>query len=186
MDCPKCKSPNPDDAKFCGLCYENLVAKPSAGPVLAFNETSTNIGKWTAIGPVMVREDGFYFFLKQFFDREKAAREAAVRSQGGLIGAAVAAGLESMVGESGPPGQAVQERTEKIADLFQKALDDAPEIVSCEYYFKIPRKDVTGASFDFLSNLTLKTTGETLKVSGMEPKDKVAGFLRARGYPVES
>ncbi|HAH08238.1 MAG TPA: hypothetical protein DCM05_17220 [Elusimicrobia bacterium] len=184
MDCPKCKTPNPDDAKFCTLCYENLVAKPSSGPVLAFNETTTNIGKWTALGPVMVREDGFYFFLKQFFDREKAAMRAA-GGQGGLVGALVVAGIESMAGEDGPPGQAVKQKTSTIADFFQKALDDAPEIVSCEYFFKIPKQDITGISFDFLSALSMKTTGETLKVSGMAPKDKVAGFLRLRGYPVE-
>jgi hypothetical protein len=184
MDCPKCKSPNPDDAQFCSLCYENLKVKPSSGPVMAFNDTSTNIGKWTASGPLMVREDGFYFFLKQFVDRDRAVMRAAGAS-GGLVGAVVAAGIDSMNGESEPPGQAVRQKTSGISDMFQKALDDAPDIVSCEQYFLIPKKDMTQLSFDFLGMLNVKTTGETLKIQGAGPKDKLSGFLVMRGYPVE-
>jgi len=183
MNCPKCQSPHPDDAQFCSLCYENFKAKPRSEPALAVAHVDANVGDWTVSGPLLIREEGFYFFIKSFVDRNKAILRQGM--PGGLLGAAAAGAVEALSPEGTPPEPCRPRATGEITELFQKVLADAPDIPACRQYFLIPKRDMTRLHFDILGMLCVKTAALSLRIQGAGPKDKLSGFLVMRGYPLD-
>jgi hypothetical protein len=184
MNCPKCGASNPDGAEYCSLCCEFFKKAKAAGgvPVLAFDHVDANVNDWTASGPLMVREDGFYFFVEQFFDRDRAVARAAA---GGLVGALAIAAAEKLEGEPQMPPGIELKPSERIAELFQPALGAAPKIAACKQYFLVARGDMKKLWFDFIGQLCVETALLKLRIHGASPKDKTSGFLVMRGYPVE-
>lgn len=187
MECPKCHAQNADDAVCCSLCFENFKGKPkSAAPKhrgVGFEAVTCQFEGWLVTGPLMISDDGFYFFVKDCISQTRMAMRAA-SSQFGLVGALAGAAVESQMDDSERPPKVTFQRSADIAERFQCVLGDAPEIPACKEYFCIPKQDVQNLKFGFMSGLSLKTQYLSMTINGLD-EDKATGFLVMRGYPLE-
>lgn len=187
MECPQCRAQNPDDSVFCSLCYHSFKAKPQAASSklrgAAFESAVSQFEGWTVTGPVLILDDGFYFFVKECISNTQAAMRAA-SGQFGLVGALVGAAIESQMDDSGRPPKVTFQSCAEIAERCQGALGEAPDIPACKHFFCISKKDIQKLSFGFLTGLSLQTQHLAMTINGLD-KEKATGFMVMRGYPLE-
>ncbi|MBI5240237.1 MAG: zinc ribbon domain-containing protein [Elusimicrobia bacterium] len=196
MECPKCKANNPDDAVFCSLCYENFKPKPKTaqaggGSCVAFPSVVSTVEGFRITGPLVIREDGLYFFLKECERIQEGRLGTAVGGQmggvvGHLIGAAINEAVDNMnEAERFRPPKLIFKPAYEIMESVQRALGDAPDIPSCKEFFIIERRDITHLEFGFLGGLTLKTKYLQMEVGGIDPAEKASGYFILRQYPFQ-
>jgi len=196
MECPKCKANNSDDAVFCSLCYENFKPKAkdpaaSSSSLAAFPEVSSVVEDFIITGPLMIREEGLYFFMKACQRREDNRAGTMIGNQmGGIVGHLIGAGINAAVDKAcdSPlyrPEKFHYRLTEDIIESCQKALADAPDIPSCREFFVLDKKDIVSLEFGFFGGLTLKANYLKMEISGIDPREKASGYFALRGYPIK-
>jgi hypothetical protein len=196
MECPKCKANNPDDAAFCSLCYENFKPKPktaqaAGGACVAFPSVVSVVEGFRITGPLVIREDGMYFFMKECARIQEGRFGTAVgHSMGGLVGGLVGAAINAAVDKSTEapeyrPNKLIFKPAYEIIESVQKALADAPGIPACKEFFIIEKRDITQLGFGFLGGLTLKTKYLHMEVGGVDPQEKASGYFVLRQYPFQ-
>ncbi len=187
MECPRCRSANPDDASQCGRCGEPLRSRaPSkAASFVAFPAVGTRIEGWAIAGPLVIDERGLVFFVREMRIVKANWTQAGVRS-GGLVGLAIGALVDSARGRYDRPEKITFRPTSEIIDDVRAALADAPDIPSCREFFMIGRADIRKISRATLGGLKIETPALTFRVDGFDRVDRASGFLKLRRYPVEA
>lgn len=190
MDCPKCKTPNPQDSAACSLCGEAFLKKAAAPTKpLVLADVETEVQGWRLKGPLILLPDGLTFFIEHSeFRLTGPARLAAMLlgQAGGLLGGkAVDAAVD-----------AVSEGQEKPRNLtFTSALDqealkthclgEAPRLAFCRQCVYVPRGEVRAAWCPEDDRFLLRALGCTFEVTGELEEDALTGRLRFWGYPVK-
>ena len=187
MECPRCRSSNPDDARQCARCAEPLLArKPSnAGAFVAFRAVGTRIEGWSIAGPLVINERGLVFFVREMRNMRMNFTQAGVRS-GGLIGLAIGVVADGVSGRYERPAKIALRPTSEIVDDVRSAVADAPDIPSCREFFMIERQDIVKISRALLGGLKVETPQLTLRIAALDPIEKASGYLKLKRYPVES
>ena len=187
MECPRCRSPNPDEAVQCGRCAEPLpTRRPSkTGAFVAFRAVGTRIEGWSIAGPLVINERGLVFFVREMRNMKMNFTQAGVRS-GGLIGLAIGAVVDSASGRYERPAKIVLRRTSDIIDDVRSAVADAPDIPPCGEFFTIERQDITRISRAYLGGLKVETPQLSLRIGALDPIEKASGFLKLKRYPIET
>lgn len=189
MDCPQCRSPNPDEAACCSLCFAFFKEKPvSSGPKpLVAHRVSARLGEWVFTGPMVADPEALYFFV------EKAQREltplmklwaVALGQSAGLVGGVlVDHALEAAFKRGGRPTALRFGAPADILAIYAlcpMGLDARP----CSEYFAIPRADVRAVEVPAGDQFLVSGAGFTLAVEGPVGGERLSGCLRMWGYPV--
>lgn len=148
MDCPKCKTPNPDDAPFCNLCYESLVQKKTSPPLTAFPSVR--------------------FVVKDIERIEGRGGDMIGNAMGGIVGDLVGQAINSAVDgmTTGPrerPSMFVYKPVGGIVQELQPVLADAPDIPACKEFFSSARFEVGGLSDRVKVSAVLRLRGYPLQ-----------------------
>ncbi|MDE2291578.1 MAG: zinc ribbon domain-containing protein [Elusimicrobia bacterium] len=195
MDCPSCRAPHPDEAEYCTLCFAPLrAASPGAAPpaaFAAFPQVETLTEGFLIKGPLVIRPDGLWFFVRSV----ARTRRGGFGNIGGFqLGGAyvrLARLLLDVLGTAvGLPPPRRPEKLEfkpvrRVAEEFDAAAGEAPLIPACAECFTVEKGDVAALTISpTLGVLTVRTRWTSLEVSRAEPRAKASAFLRRQGYPL--
>lgn len=194
MNCPKCGAPNPDDSVFCSLCHEGFkpkAAAPRRSTRININEASASFEGWGFAGPFVATENGIYLFAKRCENPHEKKGGLATKiggEVGGLGGAIIGAIIDSQLDSDNSPMRPDKldfQPTRNIIEQCQESLGEAPDIPSCKDYFCVRKGEIKKMSYDFLSNLAVKTAFSEITYSGIEPVERCSVFFKKNGYPLE-
>lgn len=189
MDCPKCASPNPDDAACCSLCFHFFKKKPVSDrprPLVA-HRVSARLGDWVFTGPMVADPEALYFFV------EKAERKLSPllnlwamvlgQSAGLLGGVLVDHVFDKAFERGGRPKSLLFGRPTDILPVYALCPMglDAP---ACSEYFAVPRADVLLVQVPAADQLLVSGAGFSIDVEGPVGGEALSGYLRMWGYPV--
>ncbi|TBR18279.1 hypothetical protein EPO15_15380 [bacterium] len=194
MDCPSCKTPHPDEATFCSMCFAPFKAKPKrpggAGGFAAFPGVVVVFDGFRIVGPMVIRPDAVWFFMKECEKSDEGRAGTAVGdAMGGAVGSLVGSMINAAVDNANEAPRFRPERLEyrtvsKVAEEFDAAMDEVHEIPTCRECFLLERKDLTEVSFSrWTGTLKLKTKWWELEANGVDPQEKASAYLKLRGYP---
>jgi hypothetical protein len=187
MECPVCRTVNPDDALECGQCGRPLrVRGPSrVEPFVAFPAIGARIEGWAIAGPLVINERGLVFFVREMRIVKANWTQAGIRS-GGVVGLAIGALIDSARGRYDRPEKITLRPTSEVIDQVRAAIADAPDIPSCREFFVIERAEIRKISRATLGGLKIETPALTFRIDGFDRVDRASGFLKLRRYPVEA
>jgi hypothetical protein len=194
VDCPQCKTPHPDEATFCSMCFAPFKAKPKpaggSGGFAAFPEVTVVFDGFRMQGPMVMRPDALWFFMKTCEKADEGRAGTMVGdAMGGVVGGIVGSVINAAVDSANEAARFRPERLEyktvsRVAEEFAAAMDEAPLIPTCRECFFFEKKDLTEVSFSrWTGTLMLKTKWIELEANGVSPKEKASAYLKLRGYP---
>lgn len=185
MECPTCRSTNPEDAAECGRCGAPLRVPSRPRRLAAFPAVGAHIEGWLIAGPLVITDEALLFFVREMRNTRANFTQAGVRS-GGLVGLAIGALVDGARGRYDLPEKVSMRSTAEVLDEVRAAVPDAPDIPSCREYFRIDRADVRKISRATLGGLKVETAWLSFRVDGFDRVDRASGFLKLRRYPVEA
>lgn len=189
MNCPKCRAPNADEALFCPICHEAFKKKPVTPKFLVIPSVVTHVKGWHFTGILAVGTEALYFLVEKEEYRlsgpERLIGLFAGQVGGFLGGAAADKALGVFSGGQERPGSLAFKSTVELEELKERCLGQAPRLVFCTKYFKIPRVDVRAAWIPEDDRLLLHGLGCSFEVTGEIQEEAVMGHLRAWSYPVK-
>mgnify|MGYP003694618753 CR=1 FL=1 len=143
MECPTCRSVNPDDAPECGRCGAPLRPRtPSkTGPFVAFAAVRAHIEGWLIAGPLVINDRGLLFFVREMRNEKANFTQAGIRS-GGLVGLAVGALVDSARGRYDRPETVTFRPTSEVIGGRPARRGHAPDIPACREFFRIDRSEI--------------------------------------------
>lgn len=189
MNCPKCQTPNPEEAKSCSLCHEFFVKKTFAPNFLIIDSVTTSIKGWHFTGPLVANGEALYFFV----EREEWHPSGLARVMGLLVGQAGGVLGGVVVDQALEASGRIQERpqsltfspADELEPLKEYCMKQAPRLAFCRKYFKISRANMRAAWIPEDDRLLVHGHGCTLEVTGDLPEETITGYLKLWSYPVK-
>lgn len=203
MNCPKCGAHNSEEAVFCSLCHETFRAKPRQEPgaaagradKVAFPRVTCDFEGWRLTGPLVIGQNGLYFFEQGLKRVKPTVGEIMGVAMGGLAGKIVGDEFGDALGDAveedldaGRDGvhAPIKVTFYPAAELYEQCqgvLGDAPRIVSCKRYIKLAKSEVKAISFGVMGGMTVEAGWITLSVGGVDPRARATAYFKLRGYP---
>src|SRR5262245_38083769 len=187
MECPACRSVNPDVGSECVRCGGPLRVRALSRtePFVAFPAVGTRIEGWAIAGPLVITERRLVFFVRDMRIVKANFTQAGIRT-GGLVGLAIGALVDSARGRYDRPEKITLRPASEIIDEVRQAIAAAPDIPSCREFFRIERRDISRISRAALGGLKIETPALTFRIGGFDRVERASGFLKLRRYPVEA
>ena len=211
MECPKCHAQNHDQAPMCTLCYEPLKARPGGAPsstpagfapvgasaggghFVALPETTLTFDDHQLDGPLVIREDGLYLFVKSCVStkQKKEGLGSMVGDNFGLVGSLLGAAFDSLSEQKQAvtkPSRLTLNKCWRVLAQFKEAAKTAPDIPQCQDYFTVQKREMQELTYNFTGMLSVKTKWYTLSFGngllGLGDREKVEGFLLHHKFPL--
>lgn len=175
------------------MCFAPFTAKPKragGGGAAVFPHVVTVFDGFRISGPLVVKSDALWVFMKECEKVEEGRAGTMMGdAMGGVVGGIVGDMINAAVDSANEAPRFRPERLEyrtvaKVAEEFNGAMDEAPDIPSCRECFLFERKDLAELSFSrWTGTLTVKTKWIELLLDGVDPKEKASAYFKLRGYP---